>query len=1142
GTTVINGYGPTENTTFTTCHPMRSPGEVETPVSIGAPIANTRVHLLDWGFEPVPVGVPGELFAGGDGVALGYRGRPDLTAERFVPDPFAVEAGARLYRTGDLARWDPSGKIGFLGRADRQVKIRGFRIEPAEIEAALALHPEVGEAAVVVRDDLPGGRALVACAVPREGDELPQDLQGFLRERLPDYMVPAFFVALPALPLTANGKVDRAALARLGPVPGGGERETVLPRNPLEERLAGIWSEVLGVATVGVHDNFFELGGHSLLAVQVISRVSDALGVDLPLAGLFEEPTVAGLASRLAGALAERLAGLPAAPLPETAPASGPPLSFAQHRLWLTDLLEPGGTAYNLSVAARLAGTLDLLPLARSLAEILSRHEPLRTVFPQVGGEPVQVVLPPPPAAALPLARVDLAGVAPELRDEALRAVLRAEAERPFDLAHGPVARFLLVRLAPREHVLVASFHHIAADGWSMGVFFEELAALYSGSPLPELPFSYAGFALWQRREAEGEAVQRQLAWWRQELAGLPVLELPTDRPRAAARSHRGANRQVALSAELAARLRALAPAEGITLFVTLLGGFAAVLSRWSGQGDVPVGVPSAGRNRVETERMIGFFVNTLVLRGRMEDDPPFLALLRRLRRTAVAAQANQDVPFDRLVEELHPHRDPGVSPLFQVMFAFLAVPPVAVRMPGLEASLLEVETRTAKFDLTLSLHERDGELSGFLEYRTELFEAATADRLLGHLATLLAGAAADPDLRLSELPLLSEAERGQLLAWSAGTVLDFPDVRLHELFLARAAEAPAAPAVVFEGGRTTYGELRDQVERLSRRLRRDGVGPERVVGLCTGRSPGFVAGVLAVWNAGGAYLPLDPTYPADRLALMLEDSGAAVVLAEERHLPALPAGVRVVLLEGEDPEGGEAPAPIRPEADGLAAVLYTSGSTGRPKGVMLHHRGLANRLLWAQETYGLTAEDAFLLKAPFSFDVSIWETLAPLIAGARVVIPPPGGERDVSSLARVIAEERVTIAHFVPSMLAVFLREEGIERLTSLRQVFSGGEALTPGLRDLFFSRLSASLDNEYGPTEITVDVTRWACAPGEDPWRVPLGRPIANTRIHLLDRGLRPVAAGLSGRLHVGGPGVARGYLGRPDLTAERFVPDPW
>jgi amino acid adenylation domain-containing protein len=1786
---LYNLYGPSEDTTYSTFALLAAGSEAP----IGRPLANTRVYLLDARGEPVPAGVPGELFLAGEGLARGYLGRPELTAERFVPDPFATEPGARLYRTGDLARWRRGGDLDFLGRIDHQVKVRGFRIELGEIEAALARHPQVREVVVVARDDGDRGKRLVAYVTPR--GVAASELRRFLRESLPEHMVPSAFVRLDALPLSPNGKVDRKALPdpglpggglapaaprsgaeellaglvaevlgvpRVGPhddffalgghsllatrlvariarvfgvelpvsalfvtptvsglaaridqagaslpapplvpvprdgsplplsfaqkrlwlldriapgnpaynVPGalglsgpldlaaversleeivrrhealrtvfrieggqpaqvilppavrlplvdlgslpaamreeeaerlarwnavqpfdlgsgplyralalrlagedhrllvtfhhivadgwslavflgelaalyegtplpalpvqyadwtvwqrewlrgellesqlawwrerladlpvlelpadrprparrsfrGGTRalllpedlaaacerlarrqgvtpfmvflaafqallarstgapsipvgsvvanrgrveiegligffvntvvlragvgddppfrellarvreaslgawahqdlpfeqlvealrselppsvsplfqvlflfeellpvrplgsvearvervetgtakfdltlsvapgpeglglsleydadlfdpatadrllghwrtllegivvdpgarlsallpltaaeleqirgsfhgtatpspdeaEFVLPRTELEGKLAAIWSEVLGVGAVGVHDNFFELGGHSLLGFQVISRVNAALGVDLPLRDLFEEPTVAGLARRLSdappisretvreapvpappapaatprvggaaprtpveerlaaiwsevlgvagvgihddffelgghslhayqvslrvageigvempaqtlfdaptvAALAERLAGAPSAvaATPAPAPVSGRPLSFAQQRLWLTEVLEPGGTTYNLAVAVRLTGDLEEQILARGLAEILRRHEPLRTVYSQTGGEPVQVVLPPPAVPDLALGRVDLTYLPAERRSEALDGALRAEAGWPFDLARGPVARFVLLRSSRQEHVLVASFHHIAADGWSMGVFFRELAALYEAflagrpSPLPELPLSYADFALWQRRQLEGEGIRKQLAWWRQELAGVPVLALPTDRPRSALPVHRGAIRPFVPPPELTERLRALAPAEGITLFVTLLGGFAALLARWTGQGDVPVGVPAAGRTRAETEGLIGFFVNTLVLRGRMEDDPPFLTLLRRLRGTVIAAQTHQDAPFDKLVEELHPHRDPGISPLFQVMFAFLAVPPLAVRMPGLQASLLEAPAATAKFDLTLSLQEREGSLEGSLEYRTDLFEAATIDRLLTSLTVLLEGAVADPSRRLGDLPLLTEAERRELLAWGGAPAAGAGDLLLHELFEERARLSPGAMALVAEHGAlaVTYCELDLRANRLAHHLRALGVEAETPVAVCLERSPEMVEAMLGVWKAGGVYVPVDPSYPRERIELLLGDSGAALLVSRSGSNPE--AAIPTVLLDRDESEiaarPGDSPGvAVAPRQ--LAYVIYTSGSTGRPKGVAVEHGASAAHCeTMRRDVYGLVPEDRVLCFVSPGFDMVIEQTLPALTAGAAVVLRGPE-LWEPAGFSRRLGELGVTVTDLPAAYWqrwAHEMEEPGFAP-PSLRLVGSGGGEMTAEAARRFRETAlgGVRLINAYGPTETVITCSHWEVDSEIPGLLAPIGLPFPGRSAHAVDRHGNLVPLGAPGEAVVGGI-LARGYLGSPELTAERFVPDPF
>src|SRR5215203_1005044 len=914
GARILDLYGPSEDTVYSTFSRLE-PGR---GVAIGVPVAGGRVYVLDARGEPVPAGVPGELFLAGEGLARGYLGRPDLTAERFVPDPFAAAPGSRLYRTGDLGRWLPAGTLEYLGRLDHQVKVRGFRVELGEIEAALARHPRVREAAVTAQEDGDRGARLVAYIVPADVPEL----RGFLREILPEYMVPSAFVGLDALPLSANGKVDRRALPdpgrtgtpgpaadfrtleeerlarmaaevlgieRVGPhddffalgghsllatrllarvsrelgvdlpvsavflhptiaalaeriaagdaapspsaSPQPAARLPVarppvpaaeLPRTPVERELAAIWSEVLGVDPIGIHDDFFELGGHSLLVHRVAMRVAERMDVDLALGLFFEAPTLADQALRIAEE------GMPRGGADElpAAPAEAPPLSLAQQRLWLLDRIEPGGSGYNVPVAVRLEGSLETGPLVRALAEIVRRHEPLRTVYALAGEEPVQAVLPPPGEAGLPFARLDLSGLPAPARQRASRSALRDAGLQPFDLARGPIARFLLVELGDRERVLLAAIHHIATDGWSASVFFRELAALYgdfaAGRPasLPELPLRYADWAVWQRRTLESGVLDEQLGYWRRQLADLPMLELPTDRPRAVRAGDRGAVRPVEIPAELIAGCR-VPGQSGITPFTVLLGGYLALLARLSGQDDLAVGIPAAGRHGLHTEDLIGFFVNTLVVRSGTGDDPGFAALLGRVRDVLLAAQAHQDVPLERLVEELQPERLPGVSPLFQVMFAYLANPLAPVRMPGLAAELLDGEVEVAKYDLTLSVYDDGGALRAWLEYRTALLDPATADRWMGHLRTLLAGAAAEPSRPLSGLPLLSPAERRQLLEAADGPELEAGAAGLlHELFERSAAAAPGAPALVMaDGGGLTYGELNARANRLARFL-----------------------------------------------------------------------------------------------------------------------------------------------------------------------------------------------------------------------------------------------------------------------------------------------------------------------------------
>ncbi|HSF38933.1 MAG TPA: condensation domain-containing protein, partial [Thermoanaerobaculia bacterium] len=749
---LLHVYGPTETTTFATWQRVEAvpPGET---VPIGRPLANGTLYVLAPGLTLQPVGVPGELYLGGDGVAHGYHARPELTAERFVPDPFGSDPGGRLYRTGDLVRQRADGAVEFLGRLDGQVKIRGFRIEPGEIEAALLALPGVREAVVVVRD-----QRLVAYVA---GEVAADSLRAALRERLPDYMVPAAFVTLEALPLNPNGKVDRKALP--APEAQSAPETYRAPRTPVEEVVAGIWAELLGVERVGADADFFELGGHSLLATRVASRLREAFGVELPLHDVFEAPRLSDLAARVEAA---RRAGTPASVPPlRPVPREGDlPLSFAQERLWFIDQLEPGSPLYNVAAALRVSGPLDSGVLARTLGEIVRRHEALRTVFAARAGSPVQVIM---PAEPFRLPVVDLSGL-PEAEKPALT-LAAEESARPFDLARGPLLRALLLRLGEADHAVLLTMHHIASDGWSMGVLVREVAALYPAfaarrpSPLPALPVQYADFSVWQRSWLHGEVLEQEIDFWRRQLAGLPpLLTLPTDRPRPAVQSYRGAARPVRLTRQM----EALARQEGATVFMVLLAGFQALLARWSGQDDLAVGSPVAGRNRVETEGLIGFFVNTLVLRGNLSGAPTFRELLGRVRETALAGWLHQDVPFEKLVEELAPERSLAHAPLFQAVLVLQNAPFESLEIESLRLRPVEVDTTTAKFDLTVGLEESGGELVGTAGYATDLFDAPTIERLLAGFERLLAAAVAGPDLRVEELPLLGPAERQQLLEW----------------------------------------------------------------------------------------------------------------------------------------------------------------------------------------------------------------------------------------------------------------------------------------------------------------------------------------------------------------------------------------
>ena len=1023
GVEVINLYGPTEVAIDATSWPGTPPSR-RGIVPIGAAIANVRVYLLDRDLEPVAMGLPGNLYVGGAGLARGYLGRPDLTAASFVPDPFAEQPGERLYRTGDVAFRRPDGALEYLGRGDHQVKVRGVRIELDEIAAALRDHPQVSGAAVTVREDEPGAPRLVAYLVA-PAEVTSAAVRTHLEARLPEAMLPSAFVRLAALPLLPNGKIDRAALPP-PEAPRGEAGDYAPPRDAVEELLAGIWEELLGAERIGIHDDFFELGGHSLLATRVVTRLRQALGVEIKaLRSLFAMPTVAGFAAVVKAAMRGEEAR-PAPPLVPVPRGGELPLSFAQQRIWFLGRLT-GAAAYNLTSGLRLRGRLATALLARSLAEVVRRHEALRTAFPTVGGQPVQAI-----AAALdvPLPVVDLAaGGSAAARESAAMRLAAALAGRAFDLARAPLVRLLLLRLGPEEHVLVAVMHHIVGDGWSTGVLLAETAEIYSAlaagraPSLPELPVQYADYALWQREWLQGEVLAAQLAYWRRQLAGSPAAtELPTDRPRPAEQSYRGRRRRLAVSPELTAAVRAAGRARGATLFMALLAALDALLHRYSGQTDLVVGSPIANRGRSEIEGLVGVFINTLVLRVDLAADPSFATLVERCRETAFGAFAHQDLPFERLVEELQPARDLSRSPLFQVMLMVQNTPLPAPRLAGLAAERLQVDDGGAKFDLTLEVTESAGGLAGSIEFAADLFDAATVDRFGGHWLGMLEGLAWSPERQVGRWPLLRPAEAWQLLAeWNDTAGDGGAAVCIHELFQFQAALAPERVALAAPGRTVTYGELAREAASLAAELRALGVGPEDRVGIHLERSAEMVVALLATLSAGAAYVPLDPAYPQQRRRLILEDSGAAAVITQEHlHGELAVAGVPVLCLDGPRPAVAPGGALPRVTPENLAYVIYTSGSTGRPKGVAVTH--LTVDAFFRAMDRELGAEPGtWLAVTSISFDISVLELLWTLTRGWRVVL-----QADAASLVAPAAAERPGARQTIDFSLFYFANDDG--------------------------------------------------------------------------------------------------------------------
>ncbi len=1274
-----NHYGPTEaavDATFWAC----KPGRQAPCVPIGRPLANTRTYILDALDQPVPIGVAGELHIGGVQVGRGYLNRPELTAERFVVDPFSADAGARLYRTGDLARYLSDGNIEFLGRTDHQVKLRGFRIELGEIEALLMRQPQLREAVVLLREDTPGDPRLVAYVVPV--GEMPNtaELREALKEQLPDHMIPAAFVPLAALPLTASGKADRKALE----APNRGQTAplstSVAGREPpstVEDALARIWRELLRHEAIGIHENFFDLGGHSLLAIRLVSRVRDVLGIELPVRALFDAPTIAGLAlqldatrngvpappemgtsvpvqrpsqtarpdrganfveprnaletlisdiwrdvlnleavgmndnffelgghsllamrvtariqsalnvevavrtlfeattvERLCAAIARDHTGLqvPQQPMasvdtpgpghesrlqpdPAAAPADAAaagtaarsaPLSCAQEGLWFLDGLAGPSGVYNIAQAMRLTGPLNLAALERSVHALVHRHESLRTAFLSSDGVAMQSV------RALEEVTGSLQLVAMALEGQTLAGALQSAAAQPFDLALAPLLRVRLWRTGEHEHALLLVVHHIVADGWSMGILARELGALYgaycTGQPdgLAPLPRQFADYSVWQRERLNGPSDTRDLAYWRKQLAGIEPLQLHTDRARAPRSNHQGARKHVEISPNTLAELKALARRENATLFMVLLAAFQVLLMRHSGQHDVAVGSPVAGRHRTEFEGLIGYFVNTLVIRSDLSGNPSFVALLARVRQTCLQAYEHQEQPFDKLVSELSPQRDLGRNPLYQVVFVLQNTPPGTLELGNLRSEPLAVDNASSKFDLSLSLGEEGDCLRGTLEYSTQLFDAATIERLVLHFGTLLDAIVAQPAQPIERLPLMNRLELELLSGWSGSANSDPLQPNLHQLFEAKAWCQPDAVAVTMGDTSLSYAELNARANRLAHQLRCLGVERGVLVGVCMQRSPDLIVALVATLKAGGAYVPLDLEYPSERLAFMLADTAAPVLITEQALLAQLPAGNARVLCIDRDaqdfaPHLGTNLLPLA-TADDLAYVIYTSGSTGTPKGVMVQHHAVA-RLVIDTDYVQLGPDDVVAQASNSSFDAATFEIWGALLNGAKLVIVAKEVLLSGPALAREITAHQINTLFLTTSLFKEHASNSP-GMFGALKQLLFGGESIDPtALRRVLDTAAPARLLNVYGPTETTTFAT-WFEAPltsAELGARVPIGRPIANTRCWVLDVQLEPVPVGVVGELYVGGPGLARGYLNRPELTAERFIDDP-
>ncbi|WP_345349110.1 amino acid adenylation domain-containing protein, partial [Rhodococcus olei] len=1145
----LNGYGPTEATIVAAGSDPLVPGQ---PITVGVPVHGVRAMVLDTRLAPVPTGVAGELYLAGPALARGYHGRPDLTADRFVADPFGVN-GERMYRTGDVVRWTGRGELDYVGRSDFQVKVRGFRIELGEIDAALAAQPGVEFAITVGHDTAAGTTSLVAYVLPTDGTTVdPEALRSAVAATLPAYMVPSVVMPIDEIPRTPVGKLDRKAL----PQPMFAAREYRAPATPIEEIVASVYGEVLGVDRVGVDDDFFELGGNSLIATQVVARLGAALDTSVRVRELFDAPTVGSLAAAV-----ERHAGQGgrAALTPQTRPEHVP-LSLAQQRMWFLNRFDPDSAAYNVPVAIRLSGNLDTAALQAAVADVLARHESLRSVYPEIDGEAHQVVVPTGPVVP------DLTPVSVRTAEIPERVV--ALVSGGFDVTSAVplrVALFAVEDAESTEHVLVLVVHHISADGWSVAPLTRDVVLAYSARVAGQaptwasLPVQYADYAIWQRKILGSEddpdsVMSQQIAHWTEVLAGVPdLIELPTDRPRPAVASNRGAQLTFSVDVDVHAGLVRVAQEQNATLFMVVHAALAVLLSRLSGTSDIAIGAPIAGRGEAALDDLVGMFVNTLVLRTEVAGRSTFAELLAQVRETDLSAFSYTDVPFERLVDLLSPVRSQSHSPLFQVSLTFQNLARTELQLDTLTVSGIELDTVVTQFDLDFTLvdtYAEDGTAAGItahLTYATDLFDAATAEFIAAGLNRILAAVAGSVDQPVGDIALLSSAESATVLSEWNDTAVAVVDETLVDLVDAQVARRPDEVALVFEGVELSYAEFDARVNRLARWLIGRGVGPETLVGLAALRSVEMLVAMYAIVKAGGAYVPIDPDHPTERIGHVVDTAAPALVLTTAQSGLAPIADVPVVVVDEVDLtdldaspiRDAERAAPLRPSHP--AYVLFTSGSTGRPKGVSVPHHGIVNQLRWLEGTYGVTASDRIMQRAPFTFDVSVWECFLPMAVGARLIVTRPGGHLDLDYLATLMRAHEISIAEFVPALLAAMIADGHGDALTSLRHLHSGGEAISAELVEGIRAHFGGGLHNTYGPTEASITTTGYEIT-GPVQGMVPIGEPAWNTQAYVLDARLHPVPVGVAGELYLAGDQLARGYHGRADLTADRFVADPF
>jgi len=1143
-----NIYGTTETSLSKLQYEVK-PEDVERPsIPVGKPIKGSAVMIMDPAMQPCREGAVGEIYIRTPYRSHGYYGEPELTKQVFIQNPFTDDPNDVVHKTGDYGRLLEDGSLEILGRRDQQVQVRGVRVEMGEIENLLRGHHAVADVAVIDRDDGDGNKFLVAYVTMNNGAG-SEHLRQYLADKLPRTMLPSAFVEMKELPRTLNGKIDRKALPALEVVQQERDKSDLQMRTPVEEIVAAIWREVLKLPVVGRTDNFFNLGGHSLLATQVILRLRDTLKVELPVRSIFESSTIEQLSALVQEQISDgRQQTLePIEVVPRTEKLTP---SFAQQRLWFQEKLTRGSGAFHLALGTKLKGQLNVPALEQTFTEIIRRHEGLRTSFPMIDGELVQKISPP---SRFEIPIVDLRRFDETEQETISRDLGQAELSRPFDLASGPLARAILIRYRDDEYMIICTLHHIISDGWSRGLMVKEISTIYEAftnaerSPLAELPVQYADFAEWQRRRLQGDALEPELNYWKEQLAGAPpLLALPTDRPRPAIQTFRGETQPFILGQQLTEQLKTLSQRRGMTLFMTLLAAFQTLLFRYSAQDDIVVGTTAANRERSDIEDLIGFFVNMLALRTNFSGNPRFEDLLEQVRDATFKAYVYQGVPFERLVQELQPRRNPSYSPVFQVVFSFQNQPTlVGLSLPGLTLSMPEVELTTSQFDLLLDLSDGVEGLAGTFQYNPDLFDRATIARMTEHFRNLLEGIVAHPEQRLSELPLQSESERIESLVEWNQTEAEFPrEICISELFARVVERQPDAVAAVFKDQQMTYAELDARSNQLAHYLKESGVGASDLVGICLDHSLEELVGLLGVLKAGAGYVPVDPEHPLQRLSFMLADSGVKTVLTQQKFVEALtPCGLELISIDRDWPsiaEQSSAGTDISlPES--IAYVIYTSGSTGEPKGVAITHRSLVDYAWWAKDVYLQKDSLNFALYSSVAFDLTVTSIFVPLITGNKVVIYRWADKQ--APLEQILDDNDAGVLKLTPSHLALIKDRDNRE--SSINRLIVGGENFETDLARRIHESFGeqVAIFNEYGPTEATVGcmIYRFDALRDQRP-AVPIGKPAANVQLYILDEWLQPAAVNVTGELYIAGEGLAQGYLNRPALTAEKFIANPF